>query len=65
MMAEIGEKFADQIILTDDNPRSEDSQQIIQDMLKGVSDQNMYRSSMIDLAPCPMLLKMPQLKTLS
>ncbi|GAM54190.1 UDP-N-acetylmuramoylalanyl-D-glutamate-2,6-diaminopimelate ligase [Vibrio ishigakensis] len=39
MMAEIGEKFADQIILTDDNPRSEDPQQIIQDMLKGVSDQ--------------------------
>lgn len=39
MMAEIGERFSDRVILTDDNPRSEDSEQIVQDMLKGVSDQ--------------------------
>jgi len=36
MMASIAEKFADHIILSDDNPRSEDAQLIIQDMLAGL-----------------------------
>jgi UDP-N-acetylmuramoyl-L-alanyl-D-glutamate--2,6-diaminopimelate ligase len=37
MMASIGERLADKIILTDDNPRSEDPATIIDDMLAGVS----------------------------
>ncbi len=36
MMASVAEKFADQVILTDDNPRSEDPVQIIKDMLVGL-----------------------------
>lgn len=36
MMASIAEKFADHIILSDDNPRSEDAQLIVQDMLAGL-----------------------------
>ncbi|KJY82230.1 UDP-N-acetylmuramoylalanyl-D-glutamate--2,6-diaminopimelate ligase [Vibrio galatheae] len=38
MMARIGEQLADNIILTDDNPRSESPQAIVQDMLKGVME---------------------------
>ncbi|UUM31097.1 UDP-N-acetylmuramoyl-L-alanyl-D-glutamate--2,6-diaminopimelate ligase [Vibrio japonicus] len=37
MMAEIGERLADQVILTDDNPRSESPQRIVNDMLEGMS----------------------------
>lgn len=37
MMASIGERLADKVILTDDNPRSEDPTSIIEDMLAGVS----------------------------
>ncbi|WP_260259789.1 UDP-N-acetylmuramoyl-L-alanyl-D-glutamate--2,6-diaminopimelate ligase [Vibrio intestinalis] len=41
MMAEIGERLADHVILADDNPRSESPQEIIQDMLAGMqSPQN-------------------------
>lgn len=36
MMAEIGERLADCLILTDDNPRTEDPQQIIDDMCAGL-----------------------------
>jgi UDP-N-acetylmuramoyl-L-alanyl-D-glutamate--2,6-diaminopimelate ligase len=36
MMAEIAERLADEVILSDDNPRSEDPQQIVSDMLKGM-----------------------------
>ncbi|OBT07345.1 UDP-N-acetylmuramoyl-L-alanyl-D-glutamate--2,6-diaminopimelate ligase [Vibrio sp. UCD-FRSSP16_10] len=39
MMAKIGETFADHVILADDNPRSESPSIIIEDMLKGVSNQ--------------------------
>ncbi|KXF80074.1 UDP-N-acetylmuramoyl-L-alanyl-D-glutamate--2,6-diaminopimelate ligase [Enterovibrio coralii] len=38
MMAEIAENLADQAILTDDNPRSESPQLIVEDMLKGMSN---------------------------
>ena len=38
MMAEIAERCADRVILTDDNPRSEDPTQIVQDMLAGLKD---------------------------
>ena len=37
VMAEIACKYGDQVILTSDNPRSEDPEMIIQDMVKGVS----------------------------
>lgn len=37
MMAAIAERLADHTILTDDNPRSEDPQQIINDMLAGMT----------------------------
>ncbi len=36
MMASIAEKFADHVILTDDNPRSEDPVDIVNDMLVGM-----------------------------
>ncbi|MDA0148755.1 UDP-N-acetylmuramoyl-L-alanyl-D-glutamate--2,6-diaminopimelate ligase [Vibrio sp. LaRot3] len=36
MMAEIGERLADYVILADDNPRSESPQAIIKDMLAGM-----------------------------
>lgn len=37
MMAAIAEQFADEIIFTDDNPRSESAHAIVQDMLAGLS----------------------------
>ncbi|EPE37727.1 UDP-N-acetylmuramoyl-L-alanyl-D-glutamate--2,6-diaminopimelate ligase [Candidatus Photodesmus katoptron] len=36
MMAKVAEKYADKIILTDDNPRSESPDSIITDILKGL-----------------------------
>lgn len=38
MMAEIAERLGDEVILTDDNPRSESPQAIIQDMLSGLRE---------------------------
>ncbi|POF59853.1 UDP-N-acetylmuramoyl-L-alanyl-D-glutamate--2,6-diaminopimelate ligase, partial [Vibrio vulnificus] len=37
MMAEIAERLADHVVLTDDNPRSEDPAMIVQDMLAGLT----------------------------
>ncbi len=37
MMASIAEQFADHVILTDDNPRSEDPAEIVKDMLVGMN----------------------------
>lgn len=37
MMAEIGERLADHVIISDDNPRSENPAQIVQDMLAGMT----------------------------
>jgi len=36
MMASIAEQFADRVIITDDNPRSEDPADIVKDMLAGM-----------------------------
>ena len=36
LMAAVAEKWADQVILSSDNPRSEDPQKIIEDMVKGL-----------------------------
>ena len=35
MMAKIAEQLADRVIATDDNPRTEDNQKIMADILKG------------------------------
>ncbi|OLQ92717.1 UDP-N-acetylmuramoyl-L-alanyl-D-glutamate--2,6-diaminopimelate ligase [Vibrio ponticus] len=37
MMAEIGERLADHVIISDDNPRSENPAEIVQDMLVGMT----------------------------
>jgi UDP-N-acetylmuramoyl-L-alanyl-D-glutamate--2,6-diaminopimelate ligase len=39
MMGEIAEKFADKLIVTDDNPRNEDGDEIVQHILSGINDQ--------------------------
>lgn len=46
IMAQIATKYADQTVLTSDNPRSEDPQAIIDDMLAGLTgvDSDRYRS---------------------
>lgn len=38
MMAVTAEQFADKIIISDDNPRSEDPALIVKDMLAGLSE---------------------------
>lgn len=38
LMAEIAERYADKVIVTDDNPRSENPAQIVADMMKGFKD---------------------------
>lgn len=43
MMARIAESLADELIVTDDNPRQEDSGQIIQQILSGFSDASRVR----------------------
>ena len=40
LMASVAEKKADTIILTNDNPRTEDPEQIMNDMLKGIQDKS-------------------------
>ena len=42
-MAREAEKFADQVIVTDDNPRNEEPQQIVADIIAGFSDKASYR----------------------
>ena len=37
MMAEIAERLADHVVLTDDNPRSEEPALIVQEMLAGLT----------------------------
>jgi len=43
IMAEIAAKLSDQVILTSDNPRTEDPDSIIQEMKAGVSDEDMKK----------------------
>lgn len=38
IMGSIAEQFADKVILTDDNPRQEDPQKIVQDILLGIGE---------------------------
>jgi UDP-N-acetylmuramoyl-L-alanyl-D-glutamate--2,6-diaminopimelate ligase len=38
LMGRVAERYADQVVLTDDNPRTENSSQIIQDILSGIKD---------------------------
>ena len=37
-MGAVAEQFADKVVITDDNPRSEEPQAIIQDILSGLMD---------------------------
>lgn len=45
LMAEVAEEIADEIIITDDNPRFEDGDQIIRDILSGIK--NKQRTTVI------------------
>ena len=38
LMAKIAEQYADQVMLTDDNPRTEDPAQIVEDIMQGFTD---------------------------
>lgn len=38
LMAAVAEQFADRLVVTSDNPRSEDPRQIVEDVLAGLSD---------------------------
>ena len=40
-------KYSDQIFITDDNPRFEDPEQIISDMLKGLNKKNLEKVKVI------------------
>lgn len=40
LMGAIAQQYADQVIVTDDNPRTEQPEQIIQDILEGMVDQS-------------------------
>ena len=40
LMGEAGEKWSDVVILTSDNPRSEEPEEIIKDILKGIKDKS-------------------------
>lgn len=42
-MGKIASRFADRIILTSDNPRNEDPLEIIGDIVKGISNKNIYQ----------------------
>jgi len=42
LMGQVAEKYADRAILTSDNPRTEDPQQIIDDVLKGIGDMTKF-----------------------
>jgi len=42
-MAQVAEKLAQDLVLTDDNPRTEDGDQIIADMLEGIKRQDSVR----------------------
>lgn len=44
VMAKISEEFADEVIVTSDNPRTEDPEAIIEDIVEGFSDQFTFRS---------------------
>ena len=48
LCGEIGARFSDRLILTNDNPRTEDPQQIINDIVKGVPADRM---SILDVVP--------------
>ncbi|MEO2068407.1 MAG: UDP-N-acetylmuramoyl-L-alanyl-D-glutamate--2,6-diaminopimelate ligase [Desulfurobacteriaceae bacterium] len=40
LMGEVAEKFSDKVIITNDNPRSEDPREIVEDILKGIKDRS-------------------------
>ena len=42
-MGKIAEMYSDEVYLTSDNPRSEDPEQIINDIMTGMSSHNFHR----------------------
>ena len=42
LMAQVAERFSDQVILTSDNPRQEDPMDIIQSALKGARNKSKF-----------------------
>lgn len=48
MMGEIASKLADKVIITSDNPRSENPSQIISDILKGIPKENLNKVKVIE-----------------
>lgn len=50
LMGKIAVSFADKVIITDDNPRCENPQQIRQDILKGISSMN-HTSQITEIYP--------------
>lgn len=47
LMAQAGLAMADKVVLTSDNPRSEDPQMILQDMQQGMSEQQQAKATVI------------------
>lgn len=47
IMAEIATRFSDQVVITSDNPRTEDPEQIIADMLAGIAESSRDRVQVI------------------
>lgn len=47
LMAQAGLAVADKVVLTSDNPRSEDSEQILEDMQQGMSDEQHQKTKVI------------------
>lgn len=50
-MAKVACEWADRIIITSDNPRTENPQQIIEDILQGVTRENKQRESQVIVEP--------------
>lgn len=48
LMGSIAEQFADKVVITDDNPRTENNTQITQEILNGLTDLNQTRIQVIN-----------------
>ncbi len=48
LMAKAAAKFADRLIVTSDNPRNEDPQEIIADVLAGLAETDIPRDVVVD-----------------
>lgn len=60
MMAEIAERLSDEVIFTDDNPRTEDPAQIVEDMFSGVRNKDAVRVEHNRFKACQLALSEAQ-----